>query len=164
LVQYSLGVIDSGIRTATFKQRNTNEVNRFTRLYINQVLHKLIWQEPGRHSSSQTMHAFTACASCAMHTADKFNHSAAGTLHPHHTETQQWHIPASIELHGKFHRIRIRKTYSKLTQCSPTVQVNRTTSNDVTTLTNRKVAATRDYYQFIKNINIQSSHIKIHVH
>jgi len=34
----------------------------------------------------------TACASCAMPTADESTPEAAGTLHPHHTNTWQWHI------------------------------------------------------------------------
>jgi len=37
-----------------------------------------------RHSLRQRMHSSTACASCAMSTADKSSYSAAGTLHPYH--------------------------------------------------------------------------------
>jgi len=39
---------------------------------------KVIWEEPRRHPSRQKMDSPAAYASCAMPTADKFNHSAAG--------------------------------------------------------------------------------------
>jgi len=35
--------------------------------------------------SWQKMHSSTACASCAMSTAEESNHSTAGMLYPHHT-------------------------------------------------------------------------------
>jgi len=41
----------------------------------------------------QRMDSPASCASCTMPTTDKSNHSAAGTLHPHHTDTRRRHIP-----------------------------------------------------------------------
>jgi len=40
-----------------------------------------------RLPSRQRMHLSAACASCAMSTADKSNHSAVGTPHPYRTAT-----------------------------------------------------------------------------
>jgi len=37
-----------------------------------------------RYASWQIMHSSTACASCALSTADKSSYSAVGTLHPYH--------------------------------------------------------------------------------
>jgi len=48
----------------------------------------LIWEEPRRHPARQKMDSPAACASCAMPIAVESNHSAAGTLHPHHTDGQ----------------------------------------------------------------------------
>jgi len=47
---------------------------------------KVIWEEPSRQPSWQKMDSPTTCANCTMPTADKSNHSATGTLHPHHTD------------------------------------------------------------------------------
>jgi len=47
----------------------------------------VIWKETRRHFSRQRMDSPAACATIrAMPTADKSNHSAAGTLHPHCTD------------------------------------------------------------------------------
>jgi len=51
-----------------------------------QVLPKVIWEELCRHPSRQKMDSPAVCASCAMPTADESSHSAAGMLHPHHTD------------------------------------------------------------------------------
>jgi len=53
---------------------------------VQQVLPKVIWEEPYHNSSQQRMNPPTVCASRAMPTADKSAHSAASTLHPHHTD------------------------------------------------------------------------------
>jgi len=53
------------------------------RLELLQVLPKLVWEEPHCHLSQQKMDSPTACAICAMPTADESNYSAASTLHPH---------------------------------------------------------------------------------
>jgi len=47
---------------------------------------KVIWEESRRHPEWQRMDSPTACASCTMPTADEANHSAASTLHSHHTD------------------------------------------------------------------------------
>jgi len=43
----------------------------------------VIREELRRHPSWQRVDSPTACASCAMPTADEFNHSATGTSTPH---------------------------------------------------------------------------------
>ena len=47
---------------------------------------KVIWKEPRCHPSWQRMDSSAACASCALPTADEFNHSAASRLHPDYTD------------------------------------------------------------------------------
>jgi len=60
-----------------------------------QVLCKVICKVPCHHPSWQKMRThllYMLAVQCPLH-ADKSNHSAAGTLHPHDTDTWWHHIP-----------------------------------------------------------------------
>jgi len=62
-----------------------------------QFLNKVIWEELRLHPSWHKMDSPAAYDSCEMPTADKSSYSAAGMLHPHHTDrhmTMEYTVPA----------------------------------------------------------------------
>jgi len=69
----------------------------------------VIWKETCRQPSRQRMDKPACATICAMPTVDEPNHSAAGTLHIHHTDGHNDGIYCTI----KIHQIWIWLTYSK---------------------------------------------------
>jgi len=74
-------------RLSSTKDNKVSQVNYCTSFFCNckntKQVPKVIWEELRRHSSLQKMDSPTVCASCAVPTADKSNHLAEGTTHPH---------------------------------------------------------------------------------
>ena len=79
---------------------------------------KVIWEDLHRHPSWQRMDSLAACTSYAMPTADKFSHSATGTLHPHHTYEQMTMSYTMLAqcCAVEIHQIQIWPTYTAKSQ------------------------------------------------
>jgi len=78
------------------------------------VFPKVIWHSHVATPPRQRMDSHTACASCAMLTADESSHSAASTLHPHHTDGHTTTECTMLAQHRviKIHQIRIWPTHT----------------------------------------------------